>query len=52
MGHPDLQGLRNWFLLTRDAHAFYARFGFEPVPDASRLMVRADPEVYRRGTVG
>ncbi len=52
MGHPDLQGLRQWFLLTRDAHAFYARFGFEPVQDASRLMVRADPEVYRRGTAG
>lgn len=32
--HRDVQ----WYLNTRDAHALYARFGFEPASD--RTMVR------------
>lgn len=31
LGHPDLEGVRPWMLATADAHALYARFGFEPV---------------------
>ncbi|MDQ6800034.1 MAG: GNAT family N-acetyltransferase [Acidobacteriota bacterium] len=27
--HPDLQRLRRWHLLTRDAHALYRQFGFQ-----------------------
>lgn len=26
--HPDLQGLRRWALVTRDAHALYRQFGW------------------------
>ncbi len=26
--HPQLQGLRRWHLLTRDAHGLYEQFGF------------------------
>ncbi len=26
--HPQLQGLRRWHLLTRDAHRLYEQFGF------------------------
>src|SRR4051812_36811367 len=33
MSHPHLQGLRRICLMTRDAHALYARYGFEPLPD-------------------
>jgi len=46
--HPDLQGLRRWVLFTRDMQPLYARLGWEPYPTPERLMVREDPEVYRR----
>jgi GNAT superfamily N-acetyltransferase len=39
LSHPDLQGLRKFFLGTADAHAMYERFGFRPV-DPSRMMER------------
>src|SRR5262245_42985403 len=29
MSHPELQGLRRWVLVTRDAHKLYAEFGFK-----------------------
>jgi nitroimidazol reductase NimA-like FMN-containing flavoprotein (pyridoxamine 5'-phosphate oxidase superfamily)/N-acetylglutamate synthase-like GNAT family acetyltransferase len=28
LAHPELRGVARWLLGTRDAHAFYARFGF------------------------
>ncbi|HTY58434.1 MAG TPA: GNAT family N-acetyltransferase [Bacteroidota bacterium] len=28
MTHPELQGMRRWSLLTRDAHGLYRQFGF------------------------
>lgn len=36
--HPDVQGLRNFLLFTRDAHSLYAKYGFMPLGDATRLM--------------
>jgi GNAT superfamily N-acetyltransferase len=47
-GHPHLQGLRRWSLATRDAHSLYAQFGFQPVTNPERLMIIADPDVYKR----
>ena len=41
--HPELQGLRRWLLATRDAHALYARVGFEPLPAPERFMQRLAP---------
>ena len=43
--HPDLQGLRRFMLLTRDAHGLYRQFGFVPAAQPERLMeiVRAAP---------
>lgn len=38
--HPDLQGLRNFLLFTRDAHGLYKKYGFSPLGDATRLMER------------
>jgi predicted N-acetyltransferase YhbS len=35
--HPDHRDVQ-WFLSTRDAHALYAKFGFEAASD--RTMVR------------
>jgi GNAT superfamily N-acetyltransferase len=48
IGHPWLQGLRRWTLLTRDAHGLYAQFGFTPLKRPERYMELHDPEVYRR----
>jgi GNAT superfamily N-acetyltransferase len=39
LSHPDLQGLRRFFLGTADAHSLYARYGFGPV-DPGRMMER------------
>ena len=48
VAHPDLQGLRRWVLITRDAHGLYARYGFTPLAKVDGYMERWDPEVYRR----
>lgn len=48
LSHPELQGLRRFCLLTRDAHGLYEKFGFKPMPDPSRYMELWDPEVYTR----
>jgi GNAT superfamily N-acetyltransferase len=37
--HPDLQGLRRFFLGTADAHSLYERYGFRPA-DPARMMER------------
>ncbi len=42
-GHPDLQGLRRFYLVTRDAHGLYSRFGFRVVEDPGRHMERVTP---------
>ncbi len=34
-------GVRRAMLATADAHALYARYGFEPVSDAERWMIRS-----------
>jgi GNAT superfamily N-acetyltransferase len=44
--HPALQNLRRWILLTRDAHALYAQFGFTPVKAPERYMELHRPNVY------
>lgn len=48
--HPDLQQLRRWMLMTRDAHNLYAQFGFNGLRDPTRAMERVDPDVYRRAS--
>lgn len=41
VSHPDLQGLRRWALITRDAHAVYRAHGFAPLASPDRWMERA-----------
>ncbi len=36
--HPDLQGLRRFLLVTRDAHGLYAQFGWKPLGSPERWM--------------
>lgn len=45
--HPDLQGLRRFVLLTRDAHSLYRKFGFTPLADPARYMEIARPGIYK-----
>jgi GNAT superfamily N-acetyltransferase len=46
MAHPRLQDLRRWLLVTRDAHALYAQYGFKELAAADRMLERHDPDVY------
>ena len=43
MAHPDMQGLRNILLATRDAHGLYARYGFAPLAEPARWMAIRRP---------
>lgn len=43
LAHPDLQGLRRFALLTRDAQALYGRFGFTTRMATSTYMERRRP---------
>lgn len=45
-GHPELQGLRRWSLMTNDAHGLYAQFGFTPLAHPERSMERTHRGVY------
>jgi GNAT superfamily N-acetyltransferase len=51
MKHPDLQTLRRFGLVTRDAHTLYEPFGFKPLAMPERHMERVRPaeEIYGRG---
>lgn len=44
MAHPDLQGLRRFQLVTRDAHGLYSRHGFQIPGNPERYM-----EIFRHG---
>ena len=48
MAHPELQGLRRFSLVTRDAHGLYASFGFAAPAHPQILLEKLDPDVYSR----
>jgi GNAT superfamily N-acetyltransferase len=48
--HPQLQGLRRFALITRDAAPLYARHGFAAPAEPSGYMEIVDREVYRRAS--
>ncbi len=45
--HPDLQGIRRFVLVTRDAHGLYARFGFQPLQNPGGYMEIVRPDIYK-----
>jgi GNAT superfamily N-acetyltransferase len=47
LAHPDVQGLRRLMLVTRDAHALYAPFGFKPLAAPDRHMEITRPNIYQ-----
>ena len=48
MAHLDLQGLRRFSLVTRDAHELYRPFGFTEIASPGRHMEIARPGVYKK----
>jgi N-acetylglutamate synthase and related acetyltransferases len=40
INHPDLQSLRLWCLITRDAHGLYRKFGFTGLTNPEGFMMR------------
>jgi GNAT superfamily N-acetyltransferase len=48
MGHPDLQGLRRFSLVTRTAHGLYGPFGFAGLSQPERHMEIVRPGLYKR----
>jgi N-acetylglutamate synthase-like GNAT family acetyltransferase len=47
MGHPNLQGLRRWILLTSTADWLYEKYGFTKLPKPELYMELFDPNVYK-----
>ena len=45
--HSELQGLRRWLLLTRDAHGLYEKTGFVEPKTPERYMEKVFPDVYK-----
>jgi len=52
VGHPALQGLRRFVLVTRDAHRLYQRFGFRPLARPEGYLEVHRPDVYARPSGG
>jgi GNAT superfamily N-acetyltransferase len=48
MGHPSLQNLRRWMLVTRDAHGLYEKFGWRSLENPERIMEIVEPEIYQK----
>jgi GNAT superfamily N-acetyltransferase len=44
LDHPDLQNLRLFLLVTRDAHGLYQQFGFRPLTEPAEVMEIRDPD--------
>ena len=40
LAHPELDGLRRWVLVTRDAHDLYRQSGFRELQNPERFMER------------
>ena len=45
--HADLQNIRRWILITRDAHGLYEQVGFAPLARPESYMERHFPNLYR-----
>jgi len=43
---PELQRLRRWLLVTKDAHGLYSQFGFTPLDNPDGMMQIARPNIY------
>ena len=46
--HPDLQGLRRWILLTKDAHGLYKGLGWKSIAQPELWMEVHHKDVYKQ----
>jgi GNAT superfamily N-acetyltransferase len=46
LAHPELQHLRRWILVTRDAHELYRKFGFTNLKRPEGYMELHNPDIY------
>ncbi len=46
--HKELQGLRNFSLMTQDAHSLYARYGFKNIPKPENFMAKKIDGIYKK----
>ena len=51
MRHPQLQGLRRWSLVTRDAQTLYHQLGFTPLKKPENYMELHNPKVYQQASL-
>ena len=47
--HPDLQGVRRFMLVTRDAHGLYEPLGFRSPENPARYMEIVKRDIYKTG---
>jgi len=40
VSHPELKDMRRLTLATRDAHGLYSKYGFEPLDNPDRFMMK------------
>jgi GNAT superfamily N-acetyltransferase len=48
MSYPDLQGLRRFVLVTKDAQRLYEQFSFETPEHSGHYMEIFRPDIYKR----
>lgn len=49
MEHPDLQSLRRFMLMTRDAHELYKGYGFSALKSPEKAMEIVRSDIYTQG---
>lgn len=47
IGHPNLQGLRRWILLTSTSDWLYEKYGFTKLSNPEFYMELFNPNVYK-----
>ncbi|MBD3167185.1 GNAT family N-acetyltransferase [bacterium] len=48
LAYPEFEPVRRWVLATEDAHSLYAKYGFTPYEPMDSMMMRLDPDKYKR----
>ena len=48
LAHSELQGLRNFCLMTNDAHSLYERYGFKNIPKPENFMAKKIEGIYKK----
>ena len=40
LNNPELKNIKTWMLATRDAHGLYSKFGFTPLDQPKKYMIK------------